>query len=180
MSGPLPDPNRRRRNAPTIPTTNLPASGRKGSIPTVPKSLGAAGRAWWRWAWRTPQAAAWGVGMGHERVVERRASLEDDLAALEIVDGLDMLDVFGGDADALKDTVRRLAGLASGRLSIMREMRELDDRLGLSPKAMAALRWTVVADAPAPSVGGSTADDAVANELERRRQDRAKRLGAAG
>ena len=85
MPGPLPNPNRRRRNALTIPTTKLPASGRPGAVPKPPAwvQLGDAGRGWWRWAWKTPQASGWGTKAGQEVVVARRASLEDDLAALE-------------------------------------------------------------------------------------------------
>lgn len=145
--GPLPDENRVRRNAPTIPTTQLPASGRKGPAPTPPvgAGLGAAGKRWWKWAWSTPQAAAW--ASGHEGVVARRASLEDDLAALADVQSLDLADVLDEEAARFRSTVQRLAALATGRLAILREMRELDDRLGLTPKAMAALRWTIAAPA---------------------------------
>lgn len=57
--------------------------------------------------------------MGQESIVARRASLEDLLA----------------DAD-------------DGQLQLMREMREIDDRLGLTPKGMAALRWVIVDDTP--------------------------------
>jgi hypothetical protein len=39
--------------------------------------------------------------------------------------------------------VRRLKGLAGGRLGVMKEMRELDGKLGLSPKALADLRWMI-------------------------------------
>lgn len=121
MSGPLPDPNRRRRNAPVIPTTSLPLSGTGEDAPDVPSwaDLGVRGSAWWVWAWASPQAAAWGVSVGFESIVARRASLEDDFVR----------------ADDYR-----------GRLAVMREMRELDDRLGLSPKGMAALRWTIVDD----------------------------------
>lgn len=34
-------------------------------------------------------------------------------------------------------------------LAVMKEMRELDDRYGLTPKGLAALRWKIVDDAPA-------------------------------
>lgn len=164
MPGPLPDPNRRRRNAPTIPTTKLPLSGRSDPAPEVPAwtDLRASGRSWWDWAWATPQAAAWGTAVGMESLVARRASLEDDLAALDDVDGLD----FGslGDEKAAREfraVVGRVAALATGRLSLMREMREMDDRLGLTPRGMAALRWTVIDDAPKAKVsaGVSNIDD---------------------
>lgn len=148
MPGPLPTGNARRRNKPTIPTSSLPASGFTGGEPDLPpgNDLGEAGMAWWSWAWRTPQAAAWADG--HEVTVARRASLEDDLAALFAVEGLDF-DALAeaANAKAFLDTVRRVAALATGRLQLLKEMRELDDRLGLSPKAMAQLRWNVVDDA---------------------------------
>jgi hypothetical protein len=81
--------------------------------------------------------------------VARRASLEDDAAALEDVHGLDFDDL-GGRADQVRATVQRVAALATGRLQIVKEMRELDDRLGLTPKAMAQLRWTISSEPQAP------------------------------
>lgn len=152
MPGPLPNTESRRRNAPTIPTTSLPAGGRKGRAPSVPSwvTLGKSGRAWWAWAWKTPQAAAWATGV--EVVVARRASLEDDLDTLEHVplDLAELLEVERGDARVkrIEDSIRTLHRLAGGRLNVAREMRELDDRLGLTPKAMAALRWSITAETP--------------------------------
>lgn len=167
---PLPDPKAIRRNAPTIPTTALPVAGRGGLAPEVPSwvELGESGRAWWEWAWSTPQACAWGDGVGQEACVARRASLEDDLATREFVHNLDLLDdEFQSDtAKALKDAITRLASLATGRLAIQKEMRELDDRLGLTPKAMAQLRWEIVGDKPAAQVAG--------DELQQARSRRAR------
>lgn len=146
MPGPLPQQKRRRRNAPVIPTSSLPASGREGDTPEVPVGveLGVTGLAWWDWAWHTPQAAAW--ANGHEAAVARRASLEDDLAALRDVEGLDLLDVVDERWPAIKSAVQCVASLATGKLAILRQMDALDDRLGLTPKSMAALRWTITAD----------------------------------
>lgn len=143
MPGPLPAVDRRRRNAPTIPTTALPAEGRSGPIPKPPKwtPLGPNGSAFWRWVWRTPQAAGWAAG--HEAFVARRAQLEDLLEGAE------------------------------SRIPLYREMREIDDRLGLTPKGMAALRWTVVATPEAVSDAGAT------DEVSTRRQDRRARLSAS-
>lgn len=152
MPGPLPDENRRRRNAPTIPVTKLPVGGRSTPAPRVPSfiRLGKSGRAWWKWAWSTPQACAWAPG--HESMIGRRAALEDALAAISEVHSLDALDLLGTtDAAEFRNLINQLASLATGRLAVYREMRELDDRLGLTPKGMAALRWTIVAD---PSAGG--------------------------
>lgn len=161
MPGPLPQPARRRRNAPTIPTTVLPAGGRTDPAPRLPGfvKLGKAGRAWWKWAWSTPQAAAW--ALGHEGVVARRASLEDDLDALARVDGIDLGDLIHDEDAALtvKSVVQRLASLATGRLALVREMRELDDRLGLTPKAMAQLRWSIADPGNAPAESGGDGED---------------------
>lgn len=152
MPGPLPEKSRVRRNKPTIPTTNLPLNGRRHPAPSVPSwvELRKAGMSWWKWAWATPQAAAWGTGVGHESLIARRASLEDDLSALSDIQGLDV-----GQLDddeemrRIRAIVANLASLVTGKLQILREMRELDDRLGLTPKGMAALRWVVVDDTPA-------------------------------
>lgn len=120
MPGPLPSEDRVRRNAPTIPTTHLPVSGRSEPAPEPPKwmELGDKGLAWWSWAWSTPQACAWGPGQ--ETFIARRASLEDVLVAT--------------DPDSARYT------------ALCREMREMEDRLGLTPKGMAALRWKIIAD----------------------------------
>jgi hypothetical protein len=153
MAGPLPSQTRRRRNVPTIPTTSLPASGRAGKAPSPPRwvKLGPAGLAWWRWAWKTPQAAAWANGT--EVVVARRASLEDDLAAVDVglnLDVADLVDVEPNEATATVEAAfRALARLAGGKIAVAREARELDRVLGMTPKAMAELRWQIVDDSPA-------------------------------
>lgn len=161
MPGPPPDPDARRRNAATIPTTKLPAGGYTGRAPKVPSSyaLGPAGKAWWRWAWKTPQAAAWDPGGVY--ALARRAQLEDELAALgetpeEFVADLiaPAMDADLDDRDQLRELERSLEWLlsslqrrAGGATSVMREMRELDDRFGLTSKGMTALRWKIVGEA---------------------------------
>ena len=146
--GPLPDPNSRRRNAPTIPSTSLPAEGRKGRAPAVPGeyALAKAGRAWWVAAWKTPQAANWDTGAMY--VVARRASLEDDLAILDHFEPFDLAEFLGIPPDEalrnLEFIIGKLKSMAGGRLAVMKEMRELEAQLGLGPKAMAALRWIIV------------------------------------
>lgn len=150
--GPLPNPSARRRNAPTIPTTSLPASGRSEPAPKCPYELAAAGKRWWKWAWALPQAAAWDQGSLY--AVARRAQLEDRLAALDFGDDLDFGDLFAeGDVEARRRVEWALSTLkrsASGSLQIEKEMRELDRRLGLDPKALAELRWTIVPDEEKP------------------------------
>lgn len=156
--GPLPDPHAVRRNAATIPTTNLPVEGRTGPPPELPEwcSLGPAGLRFWLWAWATPEAAAWSLGA--VGTVARRASLEDDLAAIDVGSMVPLSELIGPDMlpDDAQETVemalRTLAKLAGGRLGIVREMGKLDTELGLTPKASAALRWKVVGD-KAPATG---------------------------
>jgi hypothetical protein len=151
MPGPLPSANKRRRNAPTIQTTNLPAAGRKGRAPKCPYSLHEQGLLWWRWAWATPQATKWDQGSLY--AAARRAQLEDDLAALDFADHLDLSDLLGGaDEDAARRVKWALSALkrsASGSVNVMKEMRELDKRLGLDPKALAELRWVIAEEEPA-------------------------------
>lgn len=150
MPGPLPTGNARRRNAPTIQSTMLPSGGRTKDPPKIPswRRLGKAGRAWWNWAWKTPQSAAWGPGV--EDFVARRAALEDDLRTLEEAPTLDLAELLdvddGRELQLVEAVIRRLHGLAGGRMSVMREMRELDNRLGLNPKALGELRWAVSVD----------------------------------
>lgn len=145
--GPLPNPNRRRRNAPTVPSTTLPAGGRQGPTPIPPESfdLEVAGCEWWDWAWSTPHSAAWSDGDLY--VIARRASLEDDLATIAKVDNLDGFELLNAEHMAdVRTMIGRLAALCSGRLQIMKEMRELDTRLGLTPKGRSDLRWEIVED----------------------------------
>ena len=115
--GQLPQPTHRHRAKPTTPTTILPAEGPGTPPPTPPPgvSLGAVGRAWWNWAWSLPQAAAWGPGT--EATVLMRASLTDELETVE----------YG----------------TPGRRQLTMQLSQIDDRLGLSPRAMAQLRWSV-------------------------------------
>lgn len=154
MPGPLPTGEAVRRNAPTIPTTNLLASGRQLPVPDPPAlyELGARGLDWWSWAWRSPQACAWDDGSLF--MVARRAQLEDDLHALEHID-LDLEFLVGEDpsesARNLELLISKLKAMAGGKLAVAREMRELDDRLGLTPKGLAALRWKIVPDDEAKS-----------------------------
>jgi hypothetical protein len=149
MPGPLPTKNPRRRNAPTIPTTTLPASGRGEPAPDCPYVLAAAGAAWWTWAWSLPQACAWSDGDLY--ALARRARLEDMVAAIGFADDLDLADLLAGVSD--REAIQRvewaltmLKRSASGQLALEKEMRELDGKFGLTAEALAKLRWTIVAD----------------------------------
>lgn len=171
--GPLPNPKRRRRNAPTIPTTQLPVSGRQGPAPAVPSwiKLEKSGRAWWAWAWSTPQAVAWGDSVGQEPIVARRAQLEDDLDALEQIKGLDLdwLDQEDYESAKALRIVKNVARLAIGRLQVLAAMKDLDNQLGLTPQAMARLRWTIVAD-PVEDADVPVSTPAASDELAEKRR----------
>lgn len=119
-----PDKRRRRNAAPEL--TVLPAEGRKGKAPAWPLGRMVAGElAAWREAWATPQAAQWErLGGGHRRVVARYVRCQ--VAAEEV------------DAPA----------------SLRAEVRQLEDRLGLSPMSMRRLQWTIAPD----EVGQARAD----------------------
>lgn len=147
--GPLPTGEAARRNKPAIPTTQLPASGRKGRVPKAPVTyeLGPAAKDWWAWAWHTPQACGWDDGQLF--TVARRAQLEDDLVALAKVD-VDIAELLGLDkSDAtqqLESLISQLKSLAGGRIAVIQKMNDLDATLGLTPKGREALRWKIVAD----------------------------------
>jgi hypothetical protein len=84
-------------------------------------------------------------------VIARRAQLEDDLVALGGFESLDLDELAHSGAVEAAHRLRFLIGglkaLAGGKLAVEKEMRELDTRLGLTPEAMAKLRWKIVADA---------------------------------
>jgi hypothetical protein len=180
--GPLPNAKTRRRNAPTIPKTKLPVSGRKGRPPKVPEAynLRKAGREWWKWAWGTPQALAWDSGALY--VLARRAQLEDDLDLVDHgFEAREIAELLGLDEDGvvreLEFIVSRLGAMAGGRNTVLKEMRELDKVLGLTPKALADLRWEIVPDEEAKDeAGGGEAKPAAGKSKAKRSDKRRERL----
>jgi len=141
-------------------------------VPELPawRELGSAGTQWWEWAWRTPQACAWDDGQLLK--VADRAALEDDLVAVSRADFMgdfleDSLGVLASNDDfkAISDTVSSIARLLAGKISIQRQINEIDDRLGLSPKGRDQLRLKIVADdeyypAEAPKRGAAAREAA--------------------
>ena len=119
MPGPAPKPadQRRRRNAPTANTLKLPKAGRQGPPPKFPLGkLSAADAKVWAELWSTPAAAAWELN-SWTRVVARylrvMRAADDALAARE------------------------------PSAPLLAEVRQLEDRLGLTPIAMLRLRWEI-------------------------------------
>lgn len=138
MPGPAPKPadQRRRRNAPLANTVKLPAEGRTGDAPEWPLPWQRVVEAKiWADLWATPQAAAWErMGTATVRVVARYVRL---------------LSLVEGPADDEDRAPRTSATLLLG------EVRQLEDRLGLTPMAMLRLRWEIVADDLAEKREGS-------------------------
>lgn len=118
MPGPAPKPDaqRRRTNAPLANTLRLPASGRRGPAPEPPAGLLPDYRKVWVDLWSTPQAVAW-ERLGWNRVIGRYIML------LQKVE----------------------ASLENGKPSalMLGEVRQLEDRIGLTPMSMLRLRWEV-------------------------------------
>ncbi|TCJ36863.1 hypothetical protein [Parafrankia sp. BMG5.11] len=123
MPGPLPKyrDGQRRKAAGGGFAVDLPAAGQTGPPPAWPLATQAEGEAE-RWAllWTSPQAVAWeALGYGVRAVLARYVRLAVHCET--------------GDAPA----------------ALLGELRQVEDRFGLSPLAMAKLRWAVVEEVPA-------------------------------
>jgi hypothetical protein len=119
MPGPAPKPDgqRRRRNAPLANTTRLPAEGRRGSPPKWPLS-GRQGETG-KALWAQLWATPQAVAwerLGWTRVVARYVRC---LLVAERVEA---------------------------PVALLGEVRQLEDRLGLSPISMLRLRWEIAPD----------------------------------
>lgn len=123
---PNPDGERRNRNAASFDWTVLPAEGRQGPPPALPgwRSWSERTLQWWADLWATPQASMWDPS---GRSMHAMALLHHEL----------ML-------DEERDAKDRKAS------SLTAEMRQHEDRHGLTPKAMLQLRWRVGASSSAP------------------------------
>jgi hypothetical protein len=127
-----PAEQRRRRNVQTpAAVVRLPVEGRKGRAPKFPLQGESEGESvLWRELWKTPQAVMWErSGPGTVRLVARYVRLLLPVESPE----------FGGGDEK---------GYSQAQL--LGEVRQLEDRLGLSPKAMQALKWVVDDDADEP------------------------------
>lgn len=128
-TGPAPNPAARRRNArPAF--RRLPAGGRQGEAPAWPLGKPTRGEAdLWTQLWSSPQAVAW-EELGWIRTVARYARIA-----------------------LMAERRGRLANAA-----VMSEARQLEDRLGLNPKAMRSLGWDIVATAEETSDAADVVD----------------------
>lgn len=166
MPGPPPKPasQRRRRNAPAA-SKKLPARGRRRAprLPDAEHMLEST-RAWWKTVWASPMAANW-IDADMPAVV-RLAQLHD-LTARELR-GWTVRDDVGGLAldEDVPGLVRvHLAG-AMVSVQLLAEMRQLEDRLGLTPMARRRLQWELPAEEE-PAAKASKQSDELAARRER-------------
>ena len=126
MPGPAPNPNSRHRQSGKANngTVTLPASGYDGPVPEWPllTDPSEAELDLWRGLWSKPQAVMWAKD-GSERVVARYV----------------LVTVLAEDP-------------SNPSAALLGEVRQMEDRLGLSPMAMKRLMWVVgdpISDRPA-------------------------------
>ena len=135
---PKPPGARRRRNAGQSQWQQLPASGRKGEIPEprTDRELGEIAQRYWETLWRSPMAVTFTDA--DIQPLTRLAVLVDDRARSESADGLVEIveDHHGGQVEVI---VGRFAGDG--------EIRQLEDRYGVSPLARRRLQWEISKDA---------------------------------
>lgn len=137
MPGPPPNPNARRRNV-RPDATLLPPDGYDGDVPDWPLSgrKKPAELSLWTTLWRTPQAAAWAVmGEGTTRTIARYCRLS------------------------------LIAEDPNAPATIHGEVRQLEDRLGMTPMSMRRLMWDIAADETAGKREGKAEEQGVRARL---------------
>jgi len=117
MPGPLPTGNAQRRNAPTIPTTDVPLAGYVGDVPEPTVELGETARRFYDRAWRSSAAAAW---------------LADEADAVAEWAGLKAI------------VAAELSAGAAPQSALLAQIKAREDALYLSPLARAKGRVRVV------------------------------------
>lgn len=131
-----PKANPVRRNA-SIGVVHLPSDGYQGEVPPWPLSLNedldfaTREEVAWERLWRTPQAAAW-ARMGWIRPVARYARM------------LVVAETPSGHAHCKECN----ASMGPGKMdaSLLAQVTAMEDRLGLTPKAMRLMLWEVIHD----------------------------------
>jgi len=96
--------------------------GGSAKPPKSPRSLGPAGRRWWRWAWTTPAASQWGESDLY--AVARRAATEDLLDALPE-----------------PSSPAEIKAITTARCQLLGRAQAEDTALGLNPASRARLNW---------------------------------------
>lgn len=130
MPGPAPKPDsdRRRRNEPTFEWVDLPTAGRQGPAPAMPDGDYAELADWWADLWASPQAAAW------------------DQSGRSLHGYLECKRLLTAEVTVVTKSGEAVEVPAANPTTVLTEMRQIEDRHGLNPKAMLALRWRIVDD----------------------------------
>lgn len=137
MPGPAPQKNARRKN-PRPDWVTLPKAGRKGTAPKWP--LSGRAPAGWEAIWRKPQAVMWERN-GDELVVARYVKLRNLIQ----------------DPESLEDV----------NAAAWSELRQIEDRLGLSPMALKRLQWEIGDAAADVASSGGAGDGKVVDASDR-------------
>lgn len=131
---PKPPGQRRRRNLGQGQWKQLPANGRQGMIPEprTERELGPIAMQYWETLWLSPMAVTFTDADIH--ALTRLVVLVDDRARAESAEGLLEIveSAHGGEVEVI---VGRFGGDA--------EIRQLEDRYGLSPLARRRLQWEI-------------------------------------
>jgi hypothetical protein len=172
--GPPPKPaaQRRRRNAPTAGAAVLEGPQRRAPKLPGSKELLASTRSWWRTVWASPMASRWTPA--DEPALVRLAHLKD-LTDRELRGWTVRMQVGDLEHDENRPGLVRVV-LAGAMVSVqlLAEMRQLEDRLGLTPMARRRLGWEL----PGEDDQAASAD-APPDELAAARRERFTRASGA-
>lgn len=125
-------------------------------------------RAWWKTVWASPMAAMW---VEADLPALLRLAQLQDLTTRELT-GWTHRPLRVGDLELDEETMVVRVTLAGALVSatLLAEMRQLEDRLGLSPMARRRLQWEIADD---------VAGEAVVDEVAQRRDGRFSRAAVS-
>lgn len=131
---PKPPGARRRRNTGQSEWQQLPAEGRQGEIPEprTDRELGEVAKRYWDTLWTSPMAVTFTDA--DIQPLTRLAVLVDDRARAESAEGL---------LEIVEDYHGNSVEVIVGRFAADGEIRQLEDRYGVSPLARRRLQWEI-------------------------------------
>jgi hypothetical protein len=159
-SYPKPDGQKVNRVEPTFGWVDLPAGGRPGPAPKLPTHMtwSAHTKRAWDEMWASPQATQWDQSgrtlIGWAELFEQKVRAERlrRLPAASMLAELSQIEGW-----------EKLLERKAPPTSVYGELRQIEDRHGLNPKAMLQLRWRI------PPAEAAVDDDRPPVETRRRR-----------